>query len=383
MMAKKKKKVSKARTKEGSGPGKCNPTSSYSKYLFLLFFLAILVLAFLVVRPFLSTIIVSAILAYVFYPVYRYFHKKTGRKGFSAAVLIFLLIMVSVVPLVLVTSKLTKESYDVYLKAKQVFLDSDSIAVACAEDSSGVICGSYNFFTALSDRYDLNLGFHLARSFSGLASGVVSSASDFILNIPSFLFHIFVALFAMYYMLTQGNELAGYLKSSLPMRIEHSDEVARHFNDIIYATIYGAIVIAIFQGVIAGIGYFIFGVSSPLILGLLSIVASFIPFVGVALVWVPVGITMAINGVVTGNNDLLMRAGGLALYCLLIVSTIDNFLRPKIVGDRARVHPLVILLGVFGGLTLFGFVGVMIGPLILTLFTAVLKIYQQEKIHFL
>jgi predicted PurR-regulated permease PerM len=132
---------------------------------------------------------------------------------------------------------------------------------------------------------------------------------------------------------------------------------------------------------LAGIGYFIFGITSPILLTMLTIIASFIPFLGAALVWLPVSIAMLINGIITGSNSLMLRAGGLMLYGALVVSTIDNFLRPKIIGKRARVHPLVILLGVFGGLALFGFVGIIIGPFLLTLFIASLKIYEQEKEH--
>lgn len=353
----------------------------YSKFLFILFFLAVLTLAIFIVRPFLSTLIVSAIVAYVFYPVYKYFHRITNMKGFSAAVLIVLLLLVSTVPLVLVTGKLSKESYDAYVKVKKVFLDTRSFDEACT-DGGGFICSAYTSFNSFSERYDLNLGFHFAQGFRSTASNVLSGVSDFILKIPNFLLHFMVGLFAMYYMFISGDKMIASLKSMLPLRDKDSDRIIKHFNDIINATIYGAIVIAIIQGVIAGIGYFIFGVTSPIMLGLLTIIAAFIPFLGAALVWLPVSISMFVNGMVTDSNTLMLKAGGLVLWGAF-VSIIDNVLRPKIVGGRANVHPLVILLGVFGGLALFGFVGIMVGPLLLTLFIASLKIYEEEKQHIL
>ncbi|MBW2972608.1 AI-2E family transporter [Candidatus Woesearchaeota archaeon] len=348
----------------------------YSKYLFLLFFLAVLTLAILIVRPFISTLIVSAILAYVFYPAYKFFFRHTQMKWFSAVVLIIILLLVSLIPVIIVTGELTKESYAVYLKAREVFIDTDSFQSACA-DGEGFICEVYQTFSGVSEKY--NLAFHLARGFGSVASGLVSKASDFILNIPNILLHIFIALFAMYYMFVQGEDMLGALKRALPLKEEHSDRILKNFNDIIHATIYGSIVIAIVQGVVAGIGYFIFGVTSPIILALLTVVAAFIPFLGAALVWLPVSVSMLVSGVLTDDSTLMLKAGGLVLYGALVVSTIDNFLRPRIVGGRAKVHPLVILLGVFGGLAMFGFVGIMIGPLLLTLFIASLKIYEQEK----
>ncbi|MBU2561482.1 MAG: AI-2E family transporter [Nanoarchaeota archaeon] len=362
-----------------SNAGKRNlKRNPYSKYLFLLFFLAVLTLAILIVKPFISTLIVSAIVAYVLYPVYSYFHRLTGMKGFSAAVLIALILLLSSIPIIVVTGELTKESYDVYLKAKKVFLETDSFEQACARNE-GFVCDFYNTFSALSEKYDL--GFHLARGFSSVASTFVAKASDLILNIPKILLHMFISLFAMYYMFVQGGDMLRSLKNALPLKEEHSDKILQDFNDIIHATIYGAIVVSIIQGLVAGIGYFIFGISSPIILGLLTTVAAFIPFLGAALVWLPVSISLLINGIIADDSNMMLKAGGLVLYGALVVSTIDNFLRPKIIGDRARVHPLLILLGVFGGLALFGFVGIMIGPLLLTLFIASLKIYQQEKDH--
>jgi predicted PurR-regulated permease PerM len=361
------------KAKQRSSGGQGHPSS---KYLFILFFLAVLTLAILIVKPFLSTLIVSAIIAYVFYPVYTRFYKWTKMKGFSAAVLIIMLFLLSLIPVLIVTGELTRESYEVYQKAREVLLESSSFQVMCAE-KGGVICGGYNLFSTASDKFGLDA--HLAQGFSTVASSFVSKASDVILNIPGVLLHIFIALFAMYYMFVDGKRILQSIKSALPMRQEHSDRMMEHFNEIIHATIYGAIVIGILQGILATIGYYIFGVSSPLILGLLSIIAAFIPFIGVALVWLPVSLSMLINGLIAQDSSLMWKAGGLALYCVLFVSTIDNFLRPKIVGARAKVHPLVILLGVFGGLALFGFVGIMIGPLLLTLFIASLKIYEQEK----
>ncbi|MBW2964814.1 AI-2E family transporter [Candidatus Woesearchaeota archaeon] len=350
----------------------------FSKYLFILFFLAILTLAILIIRPFLSTLIVSAIIAYVFYPVYDWFFRLTKMKGFSAIVLIILLLLLLSIPVVLVTGKLSKESYDVYQRVKQTFLDNGSLSSAC-ESSEGFICRTYAFFSAFSERFNLDLGFHLARAFSSMASSAVGRASDFLLNIPGFLLHVFIGLFAMYYMFVDGRLMLDSVKRSLPLRKEHSDRIFSQFNEIIHATVYGAIVLAIVQGLMATIGYFLFGVSSPIILGMLTIIASFIPFVGSGIVWLPVSLSMVLNGFVGADDGLVWKGFGLLLYGLVFVSTIDNVLRPKIVGSRARVHPLIILLGVFGGLAMFGFAGIMVGPLLLTLFIASLKIYEQEK----
>ncbi|MBW2966966.1 AI-2E family transporter [Candidatus Woesearchaeota archaeon] len=372
-----KKTAAKAPVRSGTGT-RSSAGGMDSKYLFLLFFLGVLALAILIVRPFLSTLIVTAILTYAIYPVFAYFHKITEMKRFSAAILIIMILLLLSIPLLLITGKLSQESYSVYTRVKALFLGSDAFIQACAA-GEGVVCGAYSTIKAVSQKYELDLGFHFAQAFSALASGWVAKASDFILNIPRFLLHLFIGIFAMYYMLVDGKTMLAGLKKALPMKDEDSDRILSRFNEVIYATIHGAIVLAIMQGAVACIGYFIFGVTSPIILGLFTTVAAFIPFGGSALVWLPVSLSMLINGIILGDQTLMLKAGGLVLWGALLVSTIDNFLRPKIVGDRARVHPLIILLGVFGGIALFGFAGIMVGPLLLTLFVASLKIYEQEK----
>jgi predicted PurR-regulated permease PerM len=374
--------MKKTRTKKKSSTAgkKVAGKQPYSKYLFILFFLAILTLAILLVRPFLATLIVSAIIAYVFYPIYSRLSQKTNRPRLSAVIVILLLVVLLSIPVVLVTGKLAKESYDVYQRVKESLADSDSLDATCSE-STGFICGAYNSFVAVSEKYDLDLSEQVADGFSAVASQAFTGVSNFLLNIPSFLLHLFIGIFAMYYMFVDGKRMFFALKDSLPLRKEHSDRIFMHFNDVIYATVYGSIVLAIIQGFVATLGYFIFGVTSPIIFGFFTIIAAFIPFVGAAIVWLPISLSMMINGLMLGDSSGLFRVVGLLVFGVVFVSTIDNVLRPKIVGDRARIHPLVILLGVFGGLALFGFAGLMIGPLLLTLFMASLKIYAQEKNH--
>jgi predicted PurR-regulated permease PerM len=344
----------------------------------MLFFIAVLVLALLIVRPFISTLLVTAVIAYVLHPVYRYFRKVTGMPRFSSAILLIMVLLVALIPLSIIVGEMAKESYAVYAEARGAVLSPDSLESACSEDS-GLICGVYRIASTFSDGFGIDVGEKIAGGIADLTTLLLTRASDFLMNIPKLLLHLFISLFAMYYMFVQGESMLAALKRALPLRESDSDRILGNFNDVIYATIYGAIVIALVQGVAAGIGYAIFGAESPILLALLTLVAAFIPFLGAALVWLPVSVSMLVSGLIADDRSMMLSAGGLVIYCALFVSTLDNFLRPKIVGERANIHPLVILLGVFGGLALFGFAGVIIGPLMLTLFIAALKIYEQEK----
>jgi predicted PurR-regulated permease PerM len=151
------------------------------------------------------------------------------------------------------------------------------------------------------------------------------------------------------------------------------------FAEITSATIYGQIMLSLVQGALGGLGFLIFGVSSPILWGLVMAIFAFLPVIGTAFIWVPAGLILLVNGLLSHSNSLLWRGIGLLLYGALIVSTVDNLLRPRIVGRKAHMHPVLVLLGVLGGLQAFGFLGFVIGPLILALLMTFVRIYEREK----
>lgn len=136
----------------------------------------------------------------------------------------------------------------------------------------------------------------------------------------------------------------------------------------------GQIVVGIVQGTLAWAGFLFLGVPNPVLWGFLTALISIIPLLGAVLIWFPIDIYLFIMGYMTGEY---WRAIALLVYGIFVISTIDNILKPKIVGQRAKIHPLVILFGILGGIQLFGIPGILIGPLVLTLFDLVIEIYRE------
>jgi len=354
----------------------------YSKWLFILFFLGILTFAIIIIKPFIATIIVSAIISYIFYPVYKKLNTKISSKGACSAIIIILLLIILIIPMVLITGKITQETYEAYLKAKEVFGEDTELKNLCL-DKNGFVCSSFIWVQNFDNKYKLDLGEKFSQSVSRIAAKAITTVSNFIFDLPGFFLHFFIMLFVTFYMFIDGPRMLKALKRSLPLKEIHKEHIFKQFNDVIFATIYGSIVVAVIQGVVATIGFFIFGVTSPIMLGLITIIAAFIPLLGAALIWFPAVVTLLVKGILTENNDFTFRAIGLFIWSLILVSSIDNVLKPKIIGSKAKMHPLVILLGVFGGLSAFGFVGIMVGPLLLALFITALKIYESEKEYLL
>jgi len=138
--------------------------------------------------------------------------------------------------------------------------------------------------------------------------------------------------------------------------------------------------VAFIQGVLAGIGYFIFGVKSPVLLGVLTALAALIPVVGTAIVWGPTVIIYFFNAMASNDSTGIALSLGLLAYSIFPVSIIDNFIRPKIIGDKSKTHPILVLLGILGGVATFGFVGILLGPIIITLFVTFIDIYHEERL---
>jgi predicted PurR-regulated permease PerM len=142
---------------------------------------------------------------------------------------------------------------------------------------------------------------------------------------------------------------------------------------------YGNITIAIMQGILGAIGFMIFGVPSPILWGFVMVLFALIPYFGTAVVWLPAALNLIFSGYLQNNSSLTTRGIFLIVYGVLVISSIDNILKPKLIGAKANVHPILVLIGVLGGLSLFGFVGLFLGPMMLALLMTFIDIYEEEK----
>lgn len=190
-------------------------------------------------------------------------------------------------------------------------------------------------------------------------------------GISSFAINLFVLVFVLYFMLIGGSKMEAYINDILPFNATNTKHVIHEINMIVRSNAIGIPLLAIIQGGVAMIGYFIFGAPDALLLGFLTCFATVIPMVGTALVWFPVAVYMAVTG------DWF-NAIGLAAYGSIIVSQLDNLIRFILQKRMADIHPLITIFGVVIGLSLFGFMGVIFGPLLLSLFFLFVDMFKRE-----
>lgn len=190
-------------------------------------------------------------------------------------------------------------------------------------------------------------------------------------GISSFAVNMFVLIFVLYFMLIGGKKMEQYINNILPFNEINTQNVVHEINMIVRSNAIGIPLLALIQGGVAMIGYWIFGAPNILLSGLLTCFASIIPMIGTSLVWVPIAIYMALIG-----NWL--QAFGLALYGALIISQLDNLIRFIIQKKMADIHPLITVFGVVIGLSIFGFMGIIFGPLLLSLFFLFVDMFKRE-----
>ena len=323
-----------------------------TKYLYLAAFFFLIYLSFLLVKPFILAILASFVVVYLMYPFYKRLNYVIRSDGLCAFVAIIIMFIVIFIPIFFIAQVMIGQATTLYHNVQNFDLSEANAFV--------------NKYLGLN----VNLNEYAKESAGKIAIILMRDISEFALSLPKKFVVLFISLFFMYYLLKEGDEINAKLKKYLPLKEEYKDELVERLKDVTYATIYGVIATAIVQGIASSIGFFIFDVSSPLLFGMIATITATLPF-GAAIVWLPTALIKLLNG------DLF-NGIGLLVYGVLVISLVDNFIRPMIISRKSRVHPLVIILGVFGGLSLFGFMGILVGPLILAVLIAFLDFYVKE-----
>ncbi|MBI4143436.1 AI-2E family transporter [Candidatus Woesearchaeota archaeon] len=348
----------------------------YPRIFFSLLFLAIILLAFFIARPFLPALFTGAIIAYLSHPLYRKIASRIRNKNIASFVVSILIVLLLTIPFLSVIGIVSKEAYNTYTSLSQQNLGSNFMSVACADENSWA-CKSIRSITSFLPEEDLD--YYLQITIEKITGFIIRNISAFLASIPIFLLNFFVMVFVIYYLLKDGDIIAKRIRKILPLKESHKQHVFDRFQHITYAMFYGNISIAVVQGALGAIGFMIFGIPSPILWGFVMVLFALVPYFGTAIIWLPAALNLIFSGYLQSDNSLVTRGIFLIIYGMVVISSIDNILKPKIIGSKANVHPILVLIGVLGGLNLFGFVGLFLGPMMLALLMTFVDIYEEEK----
>lgn len=324
----------------------------YRKYSLITIILGLGLLLFLKMTPFMGGILGACTIYIMVRDQMLYLtQKKKIRKSVTAIILLIEAILCFLVPL----------SLAVWLLISK--LQTVNVDTATFVDT----------ITNLADwirrktEYDL-----LSKENISSIASILPGIGQFLMGgISSFAVNLFVLVFVLYFMLIGGTKMEQYIYELLPFSDSNKKHVMNEINMIVRANAIGIPLLAIIQGAIATLGYYLFDAPSALLFGFLTCFATVIPIVGTTLVWFPLAAYMAISG------DW-PHAIGLLLYCGLIVTNIDNLIRFILQKKMANTHPLITIFGVVIGLSLFGFMGVIFGPLLISIFILCVNIFKEQ-----
>jgi predicted PurR-regulated permease PerM len=317
----------------------------------------LVVLSFFLLRPILLSIISGFILAYIFTPIFKFLNKYTKSNTFSATIISLALVIILVVLFWYFTPILIDQSVKIYVASQQMDL------MTPLKELFPSFFASPEFSEQVSN---------IIHSFiTNSASSLMTFLSNLITNLPRLSLHLLVVAFTFFFALRDQEDIIDYIRSILPFSKDVEKKLFDYTKGMTSSVIYGQVIIGVIQGILVGIGFFIFGVPNASVLTLLATFASIIPILGPFIVWVPVVIYLLIGG----NN---VSAWGVAIFGT-IASVIDNVLRPIIVSRKTRIHSGLVVIGMVGGLFLFGILGLILGPLILGYLLIVLELYRNKK----
>jgi len=324
-----------------------------------------------VIRPFVLSVLIAAILSALVRPLYlvilRWFR---GRKAWASMTTVFILVLVVGLPLLAFFGVVATEAVDVSQAAGPWI--EQQITHGGPLDQRLRQLPLIDHMPALQRLVPTSeqLAAKAGQAASGVASFLVRSLAQVGLGTLSFFLQLFVMLYAMFYFLADGPAILGRILFFLPLALEDQEELLERFVSVGRATLKGSLLIAIIQGALAGLAYWVVGVPAAAFWGTVTTVGSVVPVVGAAIVWVP----MVVYLLIAGHGG---AATALFLWGVLVVSTADNFLRPRLVGRDARMSDLMVLLSTLGGLVLFGASGFIVGPIVAALFVTVWHLYGQ------
>jgi len=183
----------------------------------------------------------------------------------------------------------------------------------------------------------------------------------------------------MFYFLKDSESLLKKTRKLFSKHKKKYDLILDRLKEITHGIVFGYFFVAIIQGTLGALGFFLFGIHSPIFWGLVMAFLALIPYLGTGIIWIPASLILILDGIFQNSNSTLFRGIGLLIYSFVFVASLDNFLKPIMIGDKAKVHPAIVMLGIFGGLFMFGPLGVFIGPLVLSLTIVLIDAYFSIK----
>jgi len=331
-------------------------TKIIERYFFFILLFIIFVFSFLIFSPFWMVLLLGISFSIVLYPVYEWFNKRKLPNWLSALLTVFFFIIIIGVPLFGMGVIVFNQSQNAY----QIIVNN---------------VHSLSFIDSINNSINRilpeGISFDLYEKISNFISFVSSNVASIFTSTLSTIFSLVLTLLSMFYFLKDGAHWRKALVILSPLSDTDDEKIINKLSRAVNGIIKGYLFIALIQGILMGVGLAIFGVPNSALWGLVTMITALVPSIGTAIISVPAIIFLLI----TGNT---FEAIGLLVWAVAVVGMIDNLLSPFIVGNKINLPPFLILFSVLGGISLLGPIGILVGPLTISMLYTLISIYRHE-----
>lgn len=325
-------------------------------------------LCWLMIKPLVSVLLWSSMLVMLFFPLYKNLKLKLKNHTISAVFTIIASLLTFLMPLTLISAAVVNELAGI------ASATVSNIREMIQHPESGQLAYLYDFISRYINIEEVVKSEELKSVAGRISESILSLSWTVLGGAAGTIVSIFFAIFTMFYLFRDGEKIVQDLPNILPLENEQAKGLIQSTSDLISATIRGTLMVALIQGILAGSMFWILGIPSYILLGMLTMIFALIPTGGTAFVTGPVIIILVLTG------DFL-KAGILLAFAALVIGMVDNFLLPRLIKQKAKMNELFVFFSVIGGIQLFGILGLFLGPVILAVAIGLLAVFKGEKIN--
>jgi predicted PurR-regulated permease PerM len=323
---------------------------------------------YVIARPFLKPVFMACVLAIVFYPVHTRLHKLIRPPNVAALLSTLLVLLLLIIPAVLLGAAIQREIAAAY----------QSLNPGGAQDGS-LVPGLLKFSEKLNrwlsrfigeSRFDLRAA--IQNQLQQISAALLSGIAGLVGNLTSFVVDSVTTFFTLFFLFRDGRTVRRRLMAILPLRPDQVEKLTGGVSRTIVASMYGGLAVALAQGMLISLAFWVLSVPSPILWGLVTALFSFVPIIGSAAVWVPIAIILMFSGHLI--KGLLLLAWGAG-----VVGMADNVVRPLVISEQVKFYPLYIFFALLGGMQAFGLAGLFVGPVVLAIALALFSLWREEN----
>jgi predicted PurR-regulated permease PerM len=338
--------------------------------MILWFFLAVFIVSCILLGwllwPFISVIVLGIVITGVFSPIYRFFDRKMNST-LSSLMTCLIIFLVLFIPITFFVGILANEAYDLYLSARETV---QSMQIRDLVEGSEIIKKANEVLDTFNVRITAeqitNVVSEIGRVVGFFLYDQLSSITA---NVLSFIVNFFFMLIIIFYLLIDSKRLAAFIVGLSPLPDDQDEKLIRKFKDMSGAILIGNGLGGLIQGTLGGLVFWMFGLNSPFLWGVIMGLLAFLPIVGIGAVFTPAAIYLFLSGRIAAGVFFIV-------FYVVLSGGIEYFFKPKLVGKRVQMHTLLVFLSIIGGLKLFGILGIIYGPLVVTAFLTLVDIYE-------